>query len=220
MCIDFRKLNAVTIKDKYPMPLIDDQIDQLGGYRYFTGLDLASGYYQVPLSEDSISKTAFVTPEEHYEFLRMPFGLTNAPAVFQRMINNVLSPLKNAIAFPYLDDIIIPSNTIEEGLRRLRQVLEKLREHRLTLKLSKCSFFKTRIEYLGREISEEGVRPGQRKIEAVIQMRDPKTVKQVRQFLGLSGYFRKFVKNYATVVEPLTQLLRKDIEWKWTSLQR
>lgn len=165
MCIDYRKLNAITVKDKYPMPLIEDQIDKLGGNRYFTGLDLASGYYQVPIADDSIEKTAFVTPEGHYEFLRMPFGLTNAPAVFQRLMDRVLEKLKNSIAFPYLDDVIIPSKTIEEGIARLRQVLETFRAHRLTLRLDKCTFFAESIEYLGRKISEEGVRPGRRKVD-------------------------------------------------------
>lgn len=135
MCVDFRKLNAVTIKDKYPMPLIEEQIDKLGGNKYFTGLDLASGYYQVPMAADSIEKTAFVTPENHYEFLRMPFGLTNAPAVFQRLMDKILGTFKNSIAFPYLDDVIIPSRTVEEGVARLRQVLNTFRTHHLTLKL-------------------------------------------------------------------------------------
>jgi len=121
MYIDYRKLNAVTIKDKYPMSLIEDQIDKLGGNRYFTGLDLASGYYQVPMAADSIEKTAFVTPEGHYEFLCMPFGLTNAPVAFQRLMDQVLGNLKNSIAFPYLDDVIIPSKTLEEGMNRLRR---------------------------------------------------------------------------------------------------
>lgn len=137
MCVDFRKLNAITIKDKYPMPLIEEQIDKLGGNRYFTGLDLASGYYQVPVATDSIEKTAFVTPEGHYEFLRMPFRLTNAPAVLQRLMDNVLGKLKNSITFPYLNDIIIPSKTIAEGMTRLRQMLDTLRIHGLTLKLEK-----------------------------------------------------------------------------------
>lgn len=140
MCIDYRKLNAITIKDKYPMPLIEEQIDKLGGSRYFTCLDLASGY-QVPVAAGSVEKTAFVTPEGHYEFLHMPFGLTNAPAVFQRLMNTVLDDLKNSVAIPYLDDVIIPANTIEEGMSRLRQMLETFRAQHLTLKLEKCSFF-------------------------------------------------------------------------------
>lgn len=177
MCVDFRKLNAITVKDKYPMPLIDDRMDKLGGNRYFTGLDLALGYYQVPMASDSIEKTAFVTPEGHYEFLRMPFGLTNAPAVFQRLMDQVLGDLRNSMAFPYLDDIIIPSRTIEEGMSRLRQVLDAFRKHHLTLRLEKCSFFKESIEYLGREISEQGVQPGRHKIEAVRSMEAPRSVK-------------------------------------------
>lgn len=214
MCVDYRRLNAITIKDKYPLPLIEDQIDRLGGGNaFFIGLDLASGFYQVPMAQDSIDKTAFVTPESHYEFLRMPFGLANAPAVFQRLINNVLGPLKNKIAFPYIDDIIIPCPTFEEGLTRLNSVLEVFRRHNLTLKISKCSFFKTQIEYLGREISSEGVRPGTKKIAAVIAMKTPTNVKEVRQFLGLSGYFRRFVKGYASIVEPLTRLTKKGVVW-------
>lgn len=177
MCVDFRKLNAITVKDKYPMPRIEDQIDKLGDNRYFTGLDLASGYYQVPMAAESIEKTAFVTPEGHYEFLRMPFGLTNAPAVFQRLMDRVLGTLKDAIAFPYLDDVIIPSKTLEDGMRRLRQVLEVFRANRLTLNLKKCTFFTETIEYLGREISEQGVRPGRQKIEAVLHMEAPRSVK-------------------------------------------
>ena len=210
LCIDYRRLNAITIKDRYPLPLIDDQLDRLGGNRYFTALDLASGYYQVPVEETSIPKTAFITPEGHYEFLRMPFGLTNAPAVFQRLMDLVLGPLKNTIAYPYLDDIIIPSKSVEEGLQHLRRVLDKFREHNLTLKISKCSFFKSRIDYLGREVSAERVRPGEGKVRALSQLPAPATVKQIRQFLGLASYFRKFIQGYATLVEPLTRLTRKN----------
>ena len=215
LCIDYRRLNAVTIRDRYPRPRIDEQIDKLGGYAYFIGLDLASGYYQVPVSETSIPKTAFVTPEGHYEFLRMPFGLTNAPAVFQRLINLVLGPLKNSIAFPYIDDIIIPAHTVQEGLYRLQLVLDKLREHRLTLNIQKCSFFHLKIEYLGREISAKGVEPSKRKIRAVVDLAAPKTVKQVRQFVGLASYFRKFIKNFAVIIAPITQLTRRDRPFNW-----
>jgi hypothetical protein len=158
---------------------------------------------QVPMDEDSIDKTAFVTPDSHYEFLRMPFGLCNSPSVFQRLMDNVLGPLRNTVAFPYMDDVIIPSVTIEQGLNRLRLVLEAFRKNDLKLKLSKCTFFSTTISYLEREISEDGIRPSQVKIEAVLAMTPPENVKQVHQFLGLSGYFRKFTKDYSRIVEPL-----------------
>lgn len=226
MCVDYRRLNAVTIKEKYPLPLIDEQLDRLGRdesgnqYKFFITLDLASGFYQVPMNEDSIDKTAFITPDSHYEFLRMPFGLCNAPAVFQRLINKVLGPLRNKIAFPYIDDVIIPATTVNEGLKRLRKVLEAFRAHDLTLKLSKCYFFLTVVDYLGREISADGIRPGKRKTEAISRMCEPKTVRQVRQFLGLSGYFRKFVKDYAKIVEPLTRLTKKNVKWQWNTEQQ
>lgn len=209
MCVDFRALNKITKKIKYPLPRIEDQLDRLGGYTYFITLDLSSGFYQIPLSEDSIDKTGFVTPDGHFEFLRLPFGLSNAPAVFQRVMNRALSDL----AIIYIDDIIIPAKTFRQGIERLELVLKRLQEHNLTLKLSKCSFFQTNINYLGFEISQKGIRPGSEKITAVSKMPSPRNVKQVRQFLGLAGFFRKYIKAFAIIVKPLTKLLKKNMNW-------
>ncbi|CAK9806275.1 Retrovirus-related Pol polyprotein from transposon 297 [Anthophora plagiata] len=215
MCVDFRALNKITVKDRYPLPLIEDQIDRLGSGKYFTTLDMASGFYQIPIAEDSIEKTAFVTPDGHYEFRRMPFGLCNAPAVFQRAINKALGNLRNSIALVYLDDILIPSETIEEGFERLKVVLSALDKAGFSLNLKKCAFFKTKIEYLGREISAEGIRPGEAKIKSLLEAPIPENVKQVRQFMGLASYFRKFIPEFAVRTACITKLTKKDEQWRW-----
>ena len=212
MCIDFRALNKITKRDKYPLPIIDDQIDRLGGKSYFISLDLTSGFYQIPMDPESIEKTAFITPDGQYEFLRMPFGLANAPSVFQRAINKALGELRYNVALVYIDDILIPAENIEQEFKHLELVLEALRKYNFTLNPAKCKFFQKTIEYLGREISVEGVRPGVHKVDAVMKAPTPSNVKEVRQFLGLAGYFRKFVKDFARKVSPLTDLLRKDIQ--------
>lgn len=214
MCIDYRKLNLKTLKQKYPLPRIDDQIDRLSGCSVFTSLDLTSGYHQIPVEENSKRYTSFVTTEGQYEYNRMPFGLCNAPAVFQRLMNRILGQYRD-IAAVYLDDVIIPSKTEKENLNSLRLILNTFRNENLTLNLKKCVFLSPSINYLGFEIDKLGVRPGQGKIEAVRQFPSPKTVKNIRQFLGLTGYFRKFVKDYAAIVKPLTLLTRKDCVWKW-----
>ena len=164
MCVDYRTLNKITKRDKYPLPLIDDQIDQLGGKKFFTSLDLTSGFYQIPMYPESIEKTAFVTPDGQYEFLRMPFGLANAPSIFQRAMNKTLGDMRFGRALVYLDDILIPSMDVEEGFENLKSVLDALKEHNFTLNLSKCKFFQEKIEYLGRQISEKGVQPGEGKV--------------------------------------------------------
>lgn len=219
LCVDFRALNNKTTKDKYPLPLIEDQMSILSGNKYFTTLDLASGYYQIPVAENSKHLTAFVTPDGHFEFKRMPFGLANAPAVFQRLINKILGARRFTFALAYMDDLLVPSTSIDEGFERLEEVLELLQQAGLTLKLPKCSFFNTEIEYLGYEISSSGIRPSERKILAVKNFPVPRNVHEVRQFLGLASYFRKFVKGFGEIARPLTTLLKKDSSWHWTTCE-
>jgi hypothetical protein len=165
LCVDYRALNRRTKKDHYPLPRVEDQLDRLAGNKLFVSLDLASGYYQIPISPLSQSKTAFITPDGQYEYTRMPFGLVNAPSVFQRTMNKILSEAKIKYALIYMDDILIPARDFEEGLSRLEEVLNLLRSGGLTLKLSKCCFFFDKIDFLGFEVSSDGIRPGTRKTE-------------------------------------------------------
>jgi hypothetical protein len=200
-------------QDRYPLPQTEDQLMRLSGFKYFSSLDPFAGYHQVPMSEESVPYTAFVTQDGQYESLRMPFGLCNAPAVFQRMMNNVLGQHRFTKVLCYLDDLLIPATTLEESLAVLRKTLEMLKTAGLTLKLSKCYFLRTTIEYLGYVISEAGVQPSNLKIDAVDNFPTPQNVHQVRQFLGLTGYFRKFIEKYAITAKPLTMLLHKGAEW-------
>lgn len=180
---------------------------------------MASGYYQVPICEESKHKTAFVTPEGQYEFNRMPFGLANAPAVFQRIINKVLGQAKTGTAMAYMDDIIIPSKTVEEGLDKLSKILELLKKSGLTLKLSKCNFFMKSVDFLGFELSENGIKPGSVKTEAVAKFPRPTNQQQIRQFLGLASFFRRFIRNFSIIAKPLTHLLKKDSKFVWSDEQ-
>lgn len=215
LCIDYRALNKRTVKETYPMPLIDDQLDILAGHLYYTTLDLASGYYQIPIEEADKHKTAFVTPDWHFEFNRMPFGLANAPATFQRIMNKILGNSRHKEALAYLDDVIIPSKNFAEGLKRLETVLGLFADAGLTLKLSKCLFFGKTVDYLGFEVSNDGIRPGSRKIDAVAQFPTPENIHNVRQFLGLASFFRRFVPKFSMIARPLTHLLKKDSTWSW-----
>lgn len=209
LCIDYRKLNSLTVKENQPLPRIDDQIDKLQSGNYFTSLDLKSGYYQVPLEESSKRFTAFVTPEGHYEFNRVPFGLTNAPRVFQRLMIKIMKPIRNNVAL-YLDDVLLYNQTIDEAVNNLKDTFEILRQEGLTLNLKKCAFLQTSVSYLGFEIQQGTVKPGADKIRAVKDFPTPTNVHNIRQFLGLTGYFRHFVEKYALIAKPLTTLTKKN----------
>lgn len=218
LCVDYRALNARTVKDRYPLPHIEDQVTRLSGKCFFTALDLAQGYYQVPINKESVDKTAFVTPSGQYEFLKMPFGLANAPAVFSRLIQMTLGKVCKDIAL-YLDDVMIPTLSVEEGLKLLEQVLQLLTEANLKLNLNKCSFLKSTATYLGHEITAGTIQPGLAKINCVAEYKRPKNVHEIRQFIGLTSYFRKFIKGFAEIARPLTELTKKGVEWHWGSEQ-
>ena len=226
MCVDFRRLNGQLPKVQntsggkgcislVPLPKIDELYAKLKGHKYFSTLDLRSGYYHIGLSESAKPKTAFVVSGMgKYQFNRVPFGLAQAPAYFQRLINEVLTDIDFAMG--YLDDIIIFSETEEEHLRHLEIIFERLRKAKLKLKLQKCNFFKRHIQYLGHLISSEGIHPLPEKLESIKNMPTPNSPKQVKQFLGLVGYYRKFVPRFADISRPLTKLTKKNEVFTWT----
>ena len=213
-CVDYRKVNEVTEKDVYPLPRIDDVLDQLNGARYFVKLDLYKGYWQVPVRPEHIPKTAFSTPDGHYQFHRMPFGLCNAPASFQRMMDHVLGSLKWKKCLVFMDDILIFARTFRELLERLGEVLEALGKANLRLQKRKCEFGMTVTTYLGHRIGAEGVAPDPAKVEAISNFPRPTNLRSVRRFLGMIGYYRHFLQ-FGQVASPLTQLLRKNVAWHW-----
>lgn len=188
-CVDYRKLNAITKKDVYPLPRIDDTLDKLQGMKYFSSLDLASGYWQVEIEEKDKEKTAFICKEGLYEFNVMPFGLCNAPATFQRLMNEVLSQITPGIVKDYMDDILICSQTFEKHLQDIQQVFDYLQAAHLTIKFSKCNFFKKKLIFLGHEVSEEGIHPDQNKVEVIKRMAIPVDIHGLRRFLGLTSYY-------------------------------
>ena len=208
-CIDYRKLNAATCRDAYPLPRIDSTLDSLSGATYFTTLDLAFGYWQVEVEETDKAKTAFSTSEGHFEFNVMPFGLTNAPATFQRLMECVLAGLVEEECLIYLDDIIVFSTTFKEHLLRLGRVFQALCDAGLQLKPSKCHLAHKQVQYLGHIVSKEGIKPDDDKISAVVEYPVPRNAKELKQFLGLSNYYRRFIENYALIAEPLHKSLRK-----------
>lgn len=216
LCVDYRELNSNIVRDQYPLPLIQDQIDKLGTAKFFTTLDMESGFHQIPIEEESIEKTAFVTPDGQFEYLTMPFGLCNSPSVYQRAINQALGDYKDKIALVYMDDVLILSDNEQEGLERLDMVLTRLSDAGFTLKLAKCSFLKKSVEYLGNIVENGQVKPSSRKIEALKNSKPPNSVKQVRQFNGLASYFRRFIPQFSQTMAPLYNLTKKDVKFQWT----
>lgn len=215
MVIDYRALNEKTIGDAYPLPNINEILDQLGSAKYFSIFDLASGFHQIPMNPKDAPKTAFSTPYGHYQFKRMPFGLRNAPATFQRLMNNVLSGLQGNELFVYLDDIVIYARSLEEHEHKFNRLMERLREANLQLQPDKCEFLRKEVVYLGHIISEEGVKPDPQKISAVKDFPTPRNQKNIKQFLGLAGYYRRFIPNFSKTAKPLTDLLRKTVPFEW-----
>ena len=213
LVIDYRALNKVTRKFVWPMPKVEDIFSQLNGAKYFPTLDLRAGYHHTELTTDSIPKTAFTSPFGKYEYIKVPFRLAQALAYFQELMTGVLKDLPFVMA--YLDDIIIYSSTPEEHLEHMRTVFKKLRDTKFSMKLSKCHFFAKEIQYLGHIPGTEGIKPVPAKTEAIKAMHPPVNLKQVCAFLGLVGYYRKFIKNFAKIAKPLTMLTRMDIKFEW-----
>jgi hypothetical protein len=215
--VDYRHLNALTIKSKYPLPVIDELLDELHGACWFSKLDLHVGYHQIRLTEGDEHKTAFHTHHGHFEFTVMAFGLTRAPAMFQVEMNRTLAPLLRKCVVVFFDDICIYIKSFPEHIQHLAAVLKLLDTNQWKVKLSKCSFARQSINYLGHVISPAGVATDQSKIDTVRDWPTPVDSKQLGSFLGLVGYYRKFVKNYGSITKPLTQLVRKNTPYIWTA---
>ena len=215
-CVDFRKLNQVTKKNSYPLPVIDDILALLGKAKYFTSLDLKSGYWQVLMNESDKEKTAFACHRGLFEFNVMPFGLSNAPAVFQELMSVVLQGLGD-FAIAYLDDILVFSPTLEDHLQHLDTIFDRLRKHDLKLKLKKCNFLESETNYLGFIIGKDGIKPDPKKVEAIRSLPIPTCVREVRSFIGMSSYYRRFIPNFSEIAEPIIALTKKHAHYKWSA---
>ena len=215
MCIDYRELNKLTIKNRYPLPRIDDLFDQLQGANYFSKMDLRSGYHQLRVLEEDVPKIAFRTRYGHYEFVVMPFGLTNAPAVFMDLMNRVCRPYLDQFVIVFIDDILISSRSKEEHSQHLRRVLETLPAEKLYAKFSKCEFWIQEVQFLGHVVNQEGIMVDPAKIEVVMKWVQRKSPTEIRSFLGLAGYYRRFIQDFSSIATPLTTLTHKGATYAW-----
>lgn len=221
ICCDYRKINKKIVKDRFPLPLIEDVLDRLQGAKYFSTIDLKNGFFHVGVDEESVKFTSFVTPSGQFEFLRCPFGLCNSPAVFQRFITHIFRDLSLAnIALYYMDDIIILSSTEEEGVKNLRKVLELASSFGLEIKKEKCQFLRKRVDFLGFIIEDGKVQPSEEKSKAIKKFPEPKSIKHIQSFLGLTGYFRKFIFAYALIAKPLSDVLKREQKFVFGPEQR
>jgi hypothetical protein len=216
MCVDYHSLNEVTFKNKYPLPRIDDLFDQLKGAKYFSKVDLRSGYHQLKIRKSDIPKTAFITRYGQYEFTVMSFGLTNAPAYFMNLMNKVFMEELDKFVVVFIDDILVYSKSVEEREQHLRVVLGKLRARKLYTKFSKCEFWLEKISFLGHILTAEGVAVDTGKVETVSNWQQPTNVSEIRNFLGLEGYIRRFIEGFSKFARPMTELLRKEKKFDWT----
>ncbi|XP_076278424.1 uncharacterized protein LOC143208164 [Lasioglossum baleicum] len=220
MCVDFRKLNKVTLRDNFPLPLIEDQLDLLEGKKYFTSLDLKDGFFHIRMDEESIKYTSFVTPLGQYEYVRMPFGLKGAPLKFQRYVTQIFKKhIDSGEISIYMDDFLIATETIEQHLQILEKVFKLLVANRLELRLDKCQFMQTKLIYLGYTVTNVGIHPTDNGLEAVKNFPIPRNVRDVQSFLGMCSYFRKFVKNFSIIAKPLYDLTRKNVDFKFNETE-
>jgi hypothetical protein len=215
LCVDYRPLNVVTIKKKYPLLRIDILFDQLAGPKVFSKIDLCSGYHQIKIKPSDIPKTAFLTRYGLYEYLVMSFGLTNAPAYFMYLMNSVFMPELDRFIVVFIDDILIYSKTDEDHADHLRVVLQRLRDHRLYAKFSKCEFWLDSVKFLGHTISSEGISVDPTKVQEVMDWKPPTSVHQIRSFLRLAGYYRRFIPDFSKIAKPMTELLKKEVKFVW-----
>ncbi|GJV74967.1 putative reverse transcriptase domain-containing protein [Tanacetum coccineum] len=215
MCIDYRELNKLTVKNRYPLPRIDDLFDQLQGSNIYSKIDLRSGYHQLRVREQDIPKTAFQTRYGHYEFQVMPFGLTNAPAVFMDLMNRVCKPYLDKFVIVFIDDILIYSKDKKEHEEHLKAILELLKKEKLYAKFSKCEFWIPKVQFLGHVIDSRGIHVDPAKIESIKDWASPKTPTEIRQFLGLAGYYRRFIEGFSKIAKSMTKLTQKGIKFDW-----